>query len=101
MIDPGHPGAIHVVTHVLEMRGRAREGLAFLAATESAWAEGTGFSVHLAWHRALFQLDMGTSKSLYPSPRPQPTSSSKRRSSKWRSPSPPRQGVGPRPKPAR
>jgi hypothetical protein len=58
MIDPGHPGAIHVVAHVLEMRGRAREGLAFLAATEPAWAEGTGFSVHLAWHRSLFQLDM-------------------------------------------
>jgi tetratricopeptide (TPR) repeat protein len=58
MIDPEHPGAIHVITHVLEMQGRAREGLAFLAATESAWAEGNGFSVHLAWHRALFQLDM-------------------------------------------
>jgi len=60
-IDPGHPGAIHVVTHVLEMQGRAREGLAFLDATESAWAEGNGFSVHLAWHRALFQLDLDDS----------------------------------------
>jgi hypothetical protein len=58
MIDPRHPGAIHVVTHVLEMQGRARKGLEFLAATESAWAKGNGFSVHLAWHRALFQLDL-------------------------------------------
>jgi tetratricopeptide (TPR) repeat protein len=56
-IDPRHPGAIHVVAHVMEMQGRAREGLAFLAATESAWVEGTGFSVHLAWHRGLFHLD--------------------------------------------
>jgi tetratricopeptide (TPR) repeat protein len=56
-IDPRHPGAIHVVAHVMEMRGRFREGLAFLAATEPAWSEGTGFSVHLAWHRALFHLD--------------------------------------------
>jgi tetratricopeptide (TPR) repeat protein len=56
-LDPRHPGAIHVIAHVMEMRGRAREGLAFLAATESAWAEGTGFSAHLAWHRALFHLD--------------------------------------------
>ena len=56
-LDPRHPGAIHVVAHVMEMQGRAREGLAFLAATESAWIEGTGFSVHLAWHRALFHLD--------------------------------------------
>src|SRR5262249_24188637 len=29
-IDPGHAGAIHVVTHVLEMQGRTREGLAFV-----------------------------------------------------------------------
>jgi tetratricopeptide (TPR) repeat protein len=58
VLDPRHPGAIHVVAHVLEMQGRAREGLAFLAATESAWIEGTGFSVHLAWHRALFHLDL-------------------------------------------
>ena len=56
-LDPRHPGAIHVIAHVMEMQGRAREGLAFLAATESAWGEGTGFSVHLAWHRALFHLD--------------------------------------------
>src|SRR5262249_19075971 len=56
-IDPRHPGAIHVVAHVLEMQGRVGEGLAFLAATEPAWAEDTGFSVHLAWHRALFELD--------------------------------------------
>src|SRR5262249_40568237 len=56
-LDPGHPGAIHVVAHVMEMQGRAREGLTFLAATEPAWAQGTEFSVHLAWHRALFHLD--------------------------------------------
>jgi len=56
-IDPGHPGAIHVVAHVIEMQGRAHDGLAFLAATEPAWRENTGLSVHLAWHRALFQLD--------------------------------------------
>jgi tetratricopeptide (TPR) repeat protein len=56
-IDPGHPGAIHVLAHVMEMEGRAREGLAFLDKTEEAWIEGTGFSVHLAWHRALFQIE--------------------------------------------
>jgi tetratricopeptide (TPR) repeat protein len=56
-IDPGHPGAIHVIAHVMEMEGRAREGLAFLDKTEDAWIEGTGFSVHLAWHRALFQVE--------------------------------------------
>src|SRR5262249_13600253 len=31
-LDPQHPGAIHVVTHLMEMQGRAHEGLAFLTA---------------------------------------------------------------------
>ncbi len=56
-LDPRHPAAIHVIAHVLEMEGRTREGLTFLAATKAAWGEGTGFSVHLAWHQALFHLD--------------------------------------------
>ncbi|MBL8551069.1 MAG: hypothetical protein JNJ73_13870 [Hyphomonadaceae bacterium] len=56
-LDPAHLGAVHVVAHVLEMQGRAREGLAFLAETEAAWPEAHGFSVHLAWHRALFHFD--------------------------------------------
>jgi len=42
----------------MEMQGRAREGLEFLAATESAWMDTTSNSVHLAWHRALFHLDV-------------------------------------------
>ena len=56
-LDPRHPGAIHVIAHVMEMQGRVREGLEFLAATESAWVDTTSISVHLAWHRALFHLD--------------------------------------------
>src|SRR5215472_6869858 len=60
-LDPGHPGAIHVIAHVMEMQGRARDGLAFLAEVESA-GEGTGLSVHLAWHRALFHLDANDPK---------------------------------------
>jgi hypothetical protein len=47
----------------MEMQGRAREGLEFLAATESGWMDTTGFSVHLAWHRALFHLDADDPKS--------------------------------------
>jgi tetratricopeptide (TPR) repeat protein len=56
-LDPKHSGAIHVIAHVMEMQGRAREGLQFLSETESTWRETTGTSVHLAWHRALFHLD--------------------------------------------
>jgi hypothetical protein len=47
----------------MEMQGRFRDGLTFLAATESAWREATGLSVHLAWHRALFHLDANDPKS--------------------------------------
>src|SRR5262249_929438 len=36
-LDPGHPGAIHVVVHVMEMQGRIHDGLAFLASTKAAW----------------------------------------------------------------
>src|SRR5262249_30243462 len=58
VLDPRHAGAIHVIAHVMEMQGRAREGLEFLATTGSAWMDTTSISVHLAWHRALFHLDV-------------------------------------------
>jgi tetratricopeptide (TPR) repeat protein len=56
-LDPQHAGAIHVVAHVMEMQGRAHDGLAFLAETETAWAKGAALSLHLAWHRALFYIE--------------------------------------------
>jgi len=62
-LDPGHPGAIHVVAHVMEMQGRFHEGLLFLTANEPAWSEGTGLSIHLAWHCALFHLEANDLKS--------------------------------------
>jgi len=62
-LDPQHPGAIHVIVHVMEMQGRALEGLAFLAATESAWMDTAGITVHLAWHRTLFHLALDDSDS--------------------------------------
>jgi hypothetical protein len=61
-LDPRHPAAMHVIAHVMEMQGRTREGLEFLAATESAWIN-TSFSVHLFWHRALFLLDQDDARS--------------------------------------
>ena len=61
--DPQHAGAVHVVAHVMEMQGRAHDGLAFLAETETAWAEGAALSLHLAWHRALLYLEASDFKS--------------------------------------
>ncbi len=57
-IELGLAPAIHVLAHVMEMQGRAREGLEFLGAHEAAWGQGNGLSVHLAWHRALFHLQL-------------------------------------------
>ena len=49
--------AIHVVAHVLEMRGPPDKGIAWLRSTQPIWVGNAGFRVHLAWHLALFQLD--------------------------------------------
>ena len=49
--------AVHAVTHVLEMQGRAEEGAAFLADGANEWAPNSTFAFHLWWHKALFHLD--------------------------------------------
>lgn len=51
--------AIHAVAHAHEMRGDVSAGLAFLDRQAAGWHEGNLFTVHLAWHRALFLLDAG------------------------------------------
>ncbi len=56
-IDAAHPGAVHVVAHVMDMEGRARQGLNFLARNEDAMREPNAFAVHLEWHRALFHFE--------------------------------------------
>jgi hypothetical protein len=56
--------AAHAVAHVMEMQGRAKEGVDFLAATSAGWEPGSGFSYHLWWHKALFHLDLGDTKAV-------------------------------------
>ncbi|CAG1004867.1 hypothetical protein BURK1_03151 [Burkholderiales bacterium] len=55
---PGNPSAIHAVAHVMEMQGRPQEGVAWLGSTGPSWAIANGYAVHLAWHLALFHLDL-------------------------------------------
>jgi len=56
-LRPKHPFAIHAVAHALLDRGRAAEGAKWLAERADDW-DG-GLARHLAWHDALFQLELG------------------------------------------
>jgi hypothetical protein len=52
--------AHHAVAHVMEMQGRAEDGIGWMAAREPTWAaDDNFFKVHNWWHRALFHLDLG------------------------------------------
>lgn len=57
--EPCDCWAHHAVTHVMEMQGRAQEGIQWMIERESLWAdESNFFKVHNWWHRALFHLDL-------------------------------------------
>jgi hypothetical protein len=57
-LDRDNAGAIHAVAHVLEMQGRAEEGIAWLHATARGWIRSAGYAPHLWWHLALYHLDL-------------------------------------------
>jgi tetratricopeptide (TPR) repeat protein len=54
---PDNAAAIHVIAHVIEMRGPPDQGIAWLRKTQPIWVGNAGYRIHLAWHLALFQLD--------------------------------------------
>ena len=58
-LEPLNVRAHHVVTHVLEMQGRAEEGLRWMGARSAFWAGAGAASTHLWWHVALHQLELG------------------------------------------
>src|SRR5918993_727501 len=51
--------AAHAVAHVMEMTGRAGEGVSFLRETAPDWAPGSMFAFHNWRHLALFHLNQG------------------------------------------
>ena len=52
--------AHHAVAHVMEMQGRAEDGIGWMIAREAYWSGGDNFfKVHNWWHRALYHLDLG------------------------------------------
>jgi hypothetical protein len=52
--------AHHAVAHVMEMQGRAEDGIGWMIAREPHWTgDDNFFKVHNWWHRSLYHLDLG------------------------------------------
>ncbi|MGY6564576.1 MAG: tetratricopeptide repeat protein [Halomonadaceae bacterium] len=70
--------AHHAVAHVMEMQGRAEDGIGWMIAREPHWSgDDNFFQVHNWWHRALCHLDLGQTEealALYDGPIRQGTS---------------------------
>jgi hypothetical protein len=60
-LAPGEVWAAHGVAHVLEMQGRAEEGVAWLEGLSGNWGGVSNIQHHLWWHCALFHLERGDS----------------------------------------
>jgi len=58
-LEPRDVRAHHVVSHVLEMQGRAAEGVLWMGSRASWWTGAGAASTHLWWHLALYQLELG------------------------------------------
>lgn len=52
--------AHHAVAHVMEMQGRAEDGIGWMIAREPYWSgDDNFFKIHNWWHRSLYHLDLG------------------------------------------
>ena len=59
-LEPHSWFAHHTVSHVMEMMGRAEDGIGWMTSREEFWAtEAHPNRDHLWWHRALYHLDLG------------------------------------------
>ncbi|MBZ9811211.1 tetratricopeptide repeat protein [Mesorhizobium sp. ESP-6-2] len=58
--------AHHAVAHVMEMQGRAEDGIGWMIAREPHWsADDNFFRVHNWWHRSLCHLDLGQADEVF------------------------------------
>jgi len=59
-LEPRDCWAHHAVAHVMEMQGRAQDGIGWMITREPDWSGADNvFKVHNWWHRALWHLDLG------------------------------------------
>jgi tetratricopeptide (TPR) repeat protein len=56
-INPEDAWGVHAVAHVLEMQGRAKEGIAWVAGLRPSWSKANNFRFHVSWHQALFHFE--------------------------------------------
>ncbi|MEM8878910.1 MAG: tetratricopeptide repeat protein [Pseudomonadota bacterium] len=54
---PDDAWGLHAVAHVMEMQGRAEDGIGWVRSNEDAWTHCNNFRFHVVWHLALFHLD--------------------------------------------
>jgi len=57
-LEPRDRWAKHAVAHVMEMQGRARDGIAWMRMNADGWSRDSFFAVHNWWHLALFHLGL-------------------------------------------
>lgn len=61
-LEPRNLRAHHARTHVLEMQGRAVEGIRWMAERSAHWTGEGASSTHLWWHLALHHLELGDAR---------------------------------------
>ena len=58
-LEPRDCWAHHAVAHVMEMQGRAQDGIGWMISREPHWSgDDNFFKVHNWWHRALYHIDL-------------------------------------------
>ncbi|MEM1316246.1 MAG: tetratricopeptide repeat protein [Pseudomonadota bacterium] len=58
-LAPDDAWGLHAVAHVMDMTGRAEDGLRWLTEREASWAHCSNFGYHVWWHMALFLIERG------------------------------------------
>lgn len=59
-LEPLDCWAHHAVAHVMEMQGRAKDGIDWMQSRQPHWSgDDNFFKVHNWWHKALYHLDLG------------------------------------------
>lgn len=61
-LEPRSLRAHHARCHVLEMQGRAAEGLRWMEKRAAHWDGAAASATHLWWHLALYHLELGSAR---------------------------------------